>query len=105
MNKSLGQQGNSFNNFYLIMEDEQKEILEGVIIDITNIDTAKKENLATSIEEILEKFPGDEKFSFKWFNHDPAVDEPIMSIATCDDAEVDGSNPKLYEYIYDLIYY
>ena len=86
------------------MEDEQKEILDGVIIDITNIDTAKKESLAISIEEILEKFPGDEKFSFKWFNHDPVAEEPIMSIATCDDAEVDGSNPALYEYIYEIIY-
>ena len=86
------------------MEEEQKDILDGVIIDITNLEREKKENLASSVEKILEKFPGDDKFSFKWFNNDPLVDEPTMSIATCEDAEVDGNNPDLYKYIFKVIY-
>ena len=86
------------------MEEEQKEILDGVIIDLTKIGDLERELFAGAFEDILEKFPGNDKISFKCFINHPSSEEPIMNIATCDDGEVDATNPELYKYIFDLIH-
>ena len=86
------------------MEEELKEILDGVIIDLTKIGTLERELFAGAFVEILDKFPGKDKISFKWFTHDPSSEEPILNIATCDDGAVDADNPELYKYIFDLIH-
>ena len=86
------------------MEEEQKEILDGVIIDLTKIGNLERDLFAGAFEDILEKFPGKDKISLKWFTNHPSTKEPIMNIATCDDGEVDASNPELYKYIFDLIH-
>ncbi len=86
------------------MEEEQKEILDGVIIDLTKIGNLERELFAGAFEDILEKFPGNDKISFKWFTNHPSSEEPITNIATCDDGEVDASNPELYNYIFSLIH-
>ena len=62
------------------MEEEQKEILDGVIIDLTKIGDLERELFAGSFEDILEKFPGNDKISFKWFTNHPSTEEPIMNI-------------------------
>ena len=61
------------------------------------------EKLKTT-EKIIEKFPGDQPFSFKWANENPFESEEILHIATCDDGFVDADNTELYEYIYDLMH-
>ena len=86
------------------MKDEQREILDGVIIDISKFDSEKRKELLGFSEKITEKFPGDQPFSFKWANEDPFSSEEILHIATCDDGLVNANNTKLYEYIYDLMH-
>ena len=86
------------------MEDEQREILDGVIIDICKFDSEKKQEILSFSEKITKKFPGDQPFSFKWANEDPFGSEEILHIATCDDGLVGANNTKLYEYIYDLMH-
>jgi hypothetical protein len=86
------------------MEDEQREILDGVIIDISKFDSEKRKELLSFSEKITKKFPGDQPFSFKWANEDPFCSEEILHIATCDDGFVDADDTELYEYIYDLIH-
>tara|TARA_Y100000389_G_C16982672_1_gene281083 strand:- start:28 stop:297 length:270 start_codon:yes stop_codon:yes gene_type:complete len=86
------------------MEDEQKEILNGVIVDIGKFSFDKRTELLGFSEKITEKFPGDQPFSFKWVNEDPFGSEEILHIATCDDGFVNANNTKLYEYIYDLMH-
>ena len=86
------------------MEDEQREILDGVIIDISKFDPEKRKELLSFSEKIIEKFPGDQPFSFKWANENPFESEEILHIATCDDGFVDADNTELYEYIYDLMH-
>tara|TARA_B100001540_G_scaffold178227_1_gene157223 strand:+ start:255 stop:518 length:264 start_codon:yes stop_codon:yes gene_type:complete len=86
------------------MEEEQKEILDGVIIDLTKIGSLERELFAGAFGDILDKFPGKDKISFKWFTHHPSTEEPILNIATCDDGAVDADNPELYEYIFNLIH-
>ena len=88
----------------LNMEDEQKEILEGVIVDISRLTSEKRKKLLGFSEKITKKFPGDQPFSFKWANEDPFGSEEILHIATCDDGFVDADNTELYEYIYDLMH-
>ena len=88
----------------LNMEDEQKEILDGVIIDISNYDSDKREELLSFSEKIVEKFPGKQPLSFKWVDENPFATEEALVIATCDDGFVDANNTKLYEYIYDLMH-
>lgn len=87
-----------------IMEDEQKEILDGVIIDISKFSSDKREELLSLSEKITEKFPGDQPLSFKWVDEDPFATEEVLVIATCDDGLVDANNTNLYDYIYDLIH-
>jgi len=41
------------------MEDEQKEILDGVIVDISKFSFEKRKELLSFSEKITEKFPGD----------------------------------------------
>ena len=86
------------------MEEEQKEILDGVIIDLTKIGNLERDLFAGAFEEILEMFPGNDKISLKWFTNHPSSEEPVIAIATCDDGEVDATNPELYKYIFDLIH-
>ncbi|MDB4834375.1 hypothetical protein OAH80_04695 [Acidimicrobiia bacterium] len=86
------------------MEDEQKEILDGVIIDISKFSSDKREELLSFSETIVEKFPGKQPLSFKWVDEDPFATEEALVIATCDDGFVDANNTKLYEYIYDLMH-
>jgi hypothetical protein len=86
------------------MEDEQRKILDGVIIDISKFDSEKRNELLGFSEKITKKFPGDQPFSFKWANVDPFDSEEILHIATCDNGFVDADNTKLYEYIYDLMH-
>jgi len=86
------------------MEDEQKEILDGVIIDLTELSSDKREELLSFSERITEKFPGKQPLSFKWVDEDPFATEEVLVIATCDDGLVDANNTNLYEYIYDLIH-
>ena len=88
----------------LNMEDEQKEILDGVIIDISKFSFEKRKELLSFSEKITEKFPGNQPLSFKWVDEDPFVPEEILHIATCDDGFVDADNTELYEYIYDLMH-
>lgn len=40
------------------MEEEQKEILDGVIIDLTEIGSLERELFAGAFGDILDKFPG-----------------------------------------------
>ena len=86
------------------MEDEQREILDGVIIDISKFSFEKRKELLSFSEKITEKFPGNQPLSFKWINEDPFESEEILHIATCDDGFVDADNTELYEYIYDLMH-
>ena len=86
------------------MEDEQKEILDGVIIDISKFSSDKREELLSFSEKIVEKFPGKHPLSFKWVDEDPFATGEALVIATCDDGFVDANNTKLYEYIYDLMH-
>ena len=86
------------------MEEEQKEILDGVVIDLTKVGTLERELFAGAFEDILDKFPGNDKISLKWYTTHPSSEEPVMTIATCDDGEVDADNPELYEYIFNLIH-
>ena len=86
------------------MEDEQKEILDGVIVDISKFTTEKRQELLILSEQITEEFPGNQPLSFKWVDEDPFAPEEILHIATCDDGFVDANNTKLYEYIYDLMH-
>ena len=86
------------------MEDEQREILDGVIIDISKFDSEKRKELLSFSEKITKKFPGDQPFSFKWVDEDPFATEEALVIATCDDGLVDENNTNLYEYIYDLMH-
>ena len=86
------------------MEEEQKEILDGVIIDISRFSLEKRKELLSFSEKITEKFPGDQSFSFKWSNEDPFAPEEVLVIATCEDGLVDAENTELYKYIYDLMH-
>ena len=86
------------------MEEEQKEILDGVIVDISRFSLEKRKELLSFSEKITEKFPGDQPFSFKWSNEDPFESEEILHIATYDDGFVDADNTELYKYIYDLMH-
>jgi hypothetical protein len=86
------------------MEEEQKEILDGVIVDISRFSLEKRKELLGFSEKITEKFPGDQPFSFKWSNEDPFAPEEVLVIATCEDGLVNANNTKLYEYIYDLMH-
>ena len=86
------------------MEDEQKEILDGVIIDITKFDSEKRKELLSFSERITEKFPRNKPLSFKWVDEDPFAPEEVLHIATCDNGFVDADNTKLYQYIYDLMH-
>ena len=86
------------------MEDEQKEILDGVIIDISKCSSDKREKLLGFSEKITDKFPGNQPLSFKWVDEDPFATEEVLVIATCDDGLVDADNANLYEYIYDLMH-
>ena len=86
------------------MEDEQREILDGVIIDITKFDSEKRKELLSFSEIITKYFPGDLPFSFIWVDEDPFATEEALVIATCDDGLVDENNTNLYEYIYDLMH-
>ena len=86
------------------MEDEQKEILDGVIVDISKFTIEKRQELLSLSEQITEEFPGNQPLSFKWVAEDPFAREEILHIATCDDGFVDANNTKLYEYIYDLMH-
>ena len=86
------------------MEDEQKEVLDGVIVDISNFNVEKRKELIGFSEKITKKFPGNQPLSFKWVDDDPFVTEEVLVIATCDDGLVDANNTKLYEYIYDLMH-
>ena len=88
----------------LNMEEEQKEILDGVIIDISKFSSDKREELLSFSEKIVEKFPGKQPLSFKWVDEDPFAKEEALVIATCDDGFVNANNTKLYEYIYDLMH-
>jgi len=87
----------------LNMEDEQKEILEGVIVDISRLTIEKRKKILGFSEKIVEKFSGDKPLSFKWIQDDPFSTEEVLTIATCEDGYVDADNIKLYEYISDLI--
>ena len=42
------------------MEDEQKEILDGVIVDISKFSFEKRKELLSFSEKITEKFPGNQ---------------------------------------------
>ena len=86
------------------MEEEQKEILDGVIVDISELSLEKRKELLSFSEKIFEKFPGKQPLSFKWVDEDPFATEEALVIATCDDGFVDANNTKLYEYIYDLMH-
>ena len=86
------------------MEDEQKEILDGVIIDISKFSSDKRGELLSFSEKIVEKFPGKQPLSFKWVDEDPFATEEALVIVTCDDGLVDANNTNLYDYIYDLIH-
>ena len=88
----------------LNMEEEQKEILDGVIIDISKFSSDKREELLSFSEKIVEKFPGKQPLSFKWVDEDPFATEEALVIVTCDDGLVDANNTNLYSYIYDLIH-
>ena len=87
----------------LNMEDEQKEILEGVIVDISRLTFEKRKKILGFSDKIVEKFSGDKSLSFKWIQDDPFSTEEVLTIATCEDGYVDADNIKLYEYISDLI--
>ena len=52
------------------MEDEQKEILDGVIVDISKFSFEKRKELLSFSEKITEKFPGTQPLSFKWVDED-----------------------------------
>ena len=86
------------------MEDEQKEILDGVIIDISKFNFDKRKALLSFSEKITELFPGNQPLSFKWIDEDPFAPQEILHIATCEDGLVDANNTKLYKYIYDLMH-
>ena len=86
------------------MEEEQKEILDGVIVDISELSLEKRKELLSFSEKIFEKFPGKQPLSFKWVDEDPFATEEALVIATCDDGLVDANNTNLYSYIYDLIH-
>ena len=45
------------------MEEEQKEILDGVVIDLTKVGSLERELFARAFEDILDKFPGNDKIS------------------------------------------
>ena len=40
------------------MDEEQKEILDGVVIDLTKVGSLERELFAGAFEDILDKFPG-----------------------------------------------
>ena len=86
------------------MEKEQKEILDGVIVNISRLSLEKRKELLSFSEKIVEKFPGKQPLSFKWVDEDPFATEEALVIATCDDGLVDANNTNLYDYIYDLIH-
>jgi len=86
------------------MEDEQRKILDGIIIDVTNLSSEKRKKIISSSGIIINKFPGDQPLSFKWINEDPFAQEEVLHIATCDDGLVDENNINLYEYIYELMH-
>ena len=86
------------------MEDEQKQILDGVIVDISKFSFDKRKELLSFSEKITKLFPGNQPLSFKWIDEDPFAPEEILHIATCEDGLVDANNTKLYQYIYDLMH-
>ena len=86
------------------MEDEQKQILDGVIVDISKLSFDKRKELLSFSEKITKLFPGNQPLSFKWIDEDPFAPEEILHIATCEDGLVDANNTKLYQYIYDLMH-
>ena len=87
------------------MKKEKKEILDGVIVDLSKMENAYIEKFINAFEDILSIFPGNEKISIRWSSQHPSnTNKVITNIATCEDQGVDAENPKLYEYIFSTIY-
>ena len=78
-----------------------REILDGVLINVNNLDRFQIERLSNMLKEIFIRFPGSDKLSLIFSSEN--LDEPDW-IATCDDGEVDGENLNIYDFIFCAIY-
>jgi hypothetical protein len=89
----------------VLVEEEQQQILDGVIIEITHLPEQKRRQILNSSQKIIDSFPGSQYLTFKWYSdNDPFTQEPVLTMATSDDGFVDADNLKLYEYIFEILH-